>query len=68
MSPSGCTGPILVAVVAVRRSRAAIVALRLKYLRTCDEALGGAISVHSPLGAGTSLRVELPLDERQTTG
>ena len=27
------------------------------------EALGGAISVHSPLGAGTSLRVELPLDD-----
>jgi signal transduction histidine kinase len=27
------------------------------------EALGGAISVHSPLGAGTSLHVELPLDD-----
>jgi signal transduction histidine kinase len=27
------------------------------------EAIGGSLSLHSPPGAGTSLHVELPLDE-----
>jgi signal transduction histidine kinase len=33
-------------------------------LKDRAEAIGGTISLHSPHGAGTSLHVELPLDER----
>jgi signal transduction histidine kinase len=36
-------------------------------LRDRVETLGGTISVHSPPGAGTLLRVELPLEERFAT-
>ena len=33
-------------------------------LKDRAEAIGGTISLHSPYGAGTSLQVELPLDDR----
>ena len=33
-------------------------------LKDRAEALGGHIDLHSPRGAGTTLRVELPLDRR----
>jgi signal transduction histidine kinase len=33
-------------------------------LKDRAEAIGGRMSLHSPHGAGTSLHVELPLDER----